>query len=74
MVDAMATLQTTKPTTNMSYSELASSIFSSITRGAPADGRIDWVIDTYPDVSIKNAERDHRSVAGTLETKIRSGA
>ena len=73
VVDAMATLQTTKPTTNMSYSEQAS-IFSSITSGAPADGRIDWVIDTYPDVSIKNAERDHRSVAGTLETKIRSGA
>ena len=32
------------------------------------------MIDTYPDVSIKNAERDRRSVARTVETKIRSGA
>jgi len=76
IVDAMAILQVTKTTTNMTYSELASAVFNGITRGTQPDGRIDWVVDAYPEISIKNVERDRRSAAasGSLTTKIRTGA
>ena len=70
IVDAMAILQATKTTTNMTNTELASAMFSGITRGTPPDGRIDWVVDAYPEVSIKNVER----ASGSLTSKIHSEA
>ena len=78
IVDAMAILQATKMTSNMSYktySELAFVVFNGVTRGTPPDGRIDWVVDTYPEVSIKSVQRDRRSgdASGSLTTQIRSG-
>ncbi len=41
-----------------------------------AEGCIDWVVDAYPEVCIKNVERDRRSTiaSGSLTSRIRSGA
>jgi len=67
IVDAMAILQATKTTTNMTYSELASAVFNGITRGTQSDGCIDQVVDAHPaGVFVKNVERDRRSAAASL--------
>ncbi len=75
-VDAMAILQVTKTAISMIYSELVSTVFTSIIRSIPSEGCIDWVFDAYPEVCIKNIERYRRSTiaSGSLTTRIRSGA
>ncbi len=75
VIDAMAVLQSLTVGSIVTYNELASQIFDIITHGVSPDGRVDWVVDTYPEVSIKGVERERRSCAtdGTLQTKIRSG-
>ena len=69
----MAILHVTKTTISMLYSDLVS---TGIIRAIPSEGSIDWVVDAYPEVYIKNTERDRRSTiaAGSLTTRIRSGA
>ena len=72
-VDAMAILHVTKTTISMLYSDLVS---TGIIRAIPSEGSIDWVVDAYPEVYIKNTERNRRSTiaAGSLTIRKRSGA
>ncbi len=74
VVDAMTILHVTKTTNSMTYSKLASTVFNSIIRGILSESSIDWV--AYPEVCIKNVERDRKSTiaSGSLTTRIRSGA
>ena len=76
IVDAMAILQVTKTTISTTYSELVSTVLNSIIRSIPSEGCIDWVVDAYPEVCIKNVELDRRSTiaSGSLTSRIRSGA
>ena len=62
IVDTMAILQVTKTTIRMTYSELVSTVLNSIIRSIPSEGCIDWVVDAYPEVCIKNVERDRRII------------
>ncbi len=69
----MAILHVTKTTISMLYSDLVS---TGIIRAIPSEGSIDWVVDAYPEVYIKNTERNRRSTiaAGSLTIRKRSGA
>ena len=73
IVDAMAILHSLKTTDGMTYKQLASLILDIIIHDVAADGRVDWVVDTYSNISIKNIEHGRRNTTmGNLETKIRS--
>ena len=69
----MAILHAIKVDTTMTYRELAHLVFNTIVRGVGMSSRIDWLVDTYTEISIKNAERDRRttSTAGLLGTTIK---
>ena len=74
IVDAIAILQTIKVDTTINYTVLAHLVFNTIVIGVGMSSRIDWVVDTCPEISIKIAERDRRttSTAGLLGTTINS--
>ena len=61
IVDAMAILQAINVDTTMTYRELAHLVFKTIVRGVGMSSRIDWVVDTYSEISINNAERCRRA-------------
>ena len=65
----MAIIQavTKVPTT---FGELASSILHTVLNVAKTSKRIDFVCDSYPDLSIKNLERDKRASYGQVITKV----
>ena len=71
---AMAILQAIKVITTTTYRELAQLAFNTIVRCVGMSSRIHWVVDTYPEISNKNAEKDRRttSTAGLLGTTINS--
>ena len=73
IVDAIAILQAIKVDMTITYMELAHLVFNTIV-SIGMSLRIDWVVDTYPEISIKKAERDCRttSTAGLLGTTINS--
>ena len=67
LVDAMATIQSlTRPTGT--FRDLAFQILRSVlvTRDHDQLSRVDFVIDRYPSVSIKEAERSKRASAGVI--------
>lgn len=71
MIDAMAVLQgiSTAPPT---FADLAKVVFD-VTTSAPFQQgslRVDFVVDRYPAVSIKTAERSARARGGVLITRI----
>ena len=67
--DGMAIIQavTKVPTT---FGDLASSILHTVLNVAKTSKRIDFVCDSYPDLSIKNLERDKRASYGQVITKV----
>ena len=69
IVDAMATLQalTQVPET---FRKLAILIFEMVINQCRNAPRIDFVTDTYPEVSIKNIERTRRAEKGSLSIHI----
>ena len=66
IVDGMAVIQATTPIPH-SFGELADKILVNLMSLARKYGstRIDFVADTYPDISIKNAERGRRAAVGS---------
>jgi len=73
--DAMAVLQSKKLAPPvLTFADLASQLFAGITQNVSPEGRVDWIIDTYPEVSIMDVEGDKRNAAatGVLETRITS--
>ena len=70
IVDGMATLQAlVRPAAT--YGELAKQVFESITKVVPSWAWVDFVIDTYPDVSIKTSERLRRlKEHGSIQANI----
>ena len=71
MIDGMAIIQTLS-TVPGTFSELANHLFKcimSIGRHFKCT-RIDFVIDRYPNISIKNCERARRAAAGTQTLQI----
>ena len=71
IIDAMAMLQTLSKTPER-FSELAEMIFKRILMQAGEARRVDFVGDQYPDISIKNMERERRSNSGQLAVAIAS--
>ena len=70
IIDGMALLQSMKnvPAT---FKEIANTVLKALMiRNAR---RIDFVTDRYPDISIKNTERNRRTVEGLLLVKITGG-
>ena len=75
VIDAMAVLQSiSKPTAT--YAELAVQVFLLMIKGTGNRALVHWVVDTYPDVSIKQAQQRHREnvLGGALHYTIRSGS
>ena len=71
LVDAMATIQSlTRPTGT--FRDLAFRILRSVldTRNHDQLSRVDFVIDRYPSVSIKDAERSKRASTGVIVSHI----
>ena len=58
--DEMALLQASTPS-GTTYAHLALQLFTCITQGTHTGNRIDFVIDRYPNLSIKNWERNRRT-------------
>ena len=58
IVDAIVLIHLLKVDTTMTYKELAHLIFTTLVRGTSMSSRINWVVDTYPSISIKNPERN----------------
>ena len=58
--DGTAPLQATIPS-GTTYAHLALQLFTCITQGTHTGNRIDFVIDCYPNLSIKNWERNCRT-------------
>ena len=58
--DGMALLQATT-LSGTTYAHLALQLFTCITQGTHTGNRIDFVIDHYPNLSIKNWERNRRT-------------
>ena len=58
----------------MTYKELALLIFTTLVRGISVSSHTDWVVDTYPSISIKNPDRNMlaQSATGLLEASIHS--
>lgn len=70
IIDGMALLQeiTSPPAT---FADLADNVFARLTRNFSSGcRRVDMVTDTYPVISIKNAERQLRSQRGSLRLTI----
>ena len=77
VVDAMAIIQSTKATTNMAYSQSwpPYSVQRHHQKVPPTDSRIDWVLDTWPEVSLKNTSMiKARLLRGALQPKQFRGA
>ena len=75
VIDAMALLQSIRNPAN-TYAELAVQVFLLALKGTGNHAIIHWVIDTYPDISIKKAEHGRREdvLGGALEYTIKSGS
>ena len=71
IIDAIAMLQTLSKTPER-FSELAEMIFKRILMQVEEARRVDFVGDQYPDISIKNIERERRSNSGQLAVAITS--
>ena len=71
IIDAIAMLQTLSKTPER-FSELAEMIFKRILMQVGEARRVDFVGDQYPDISIKNIERERRSNSGQLAVAITS--
>ena len=70
VVDAMALLQSisSPPRT---FADLAETVFTMATTSFRTHGpRVDFVVDRYPDISIKAAERSKRAKSGSLAVNI----
>lgn len=69
VVDGMAVLQSLGdiPAT---FGDLAVSVFNAVVQRTGMTSRIDFVTDTYPEISIKNVERAKRACHGTVKVKI----
>ena len=73
LLDGMALLQTLKAIPE-TFGELAEKVIRIIISSAKkAQGeRVDFICDTYPTISIKNAERKKRSMLGATRVRIGS--
>ena len=71
IIDAMALLQTLCKTPDR-FSDLAEMVLNRILIHAGGASRIDFVGDQYPNVSIKNIEREKRGSGGQLIVNITS--
>lgn len=71
IVDAGALIHSIKPVPSM-FGELANTIFSVLMHYAKRykSSRVDFVVDLYPDLSIKNVERTRRAVGGCQVIQI----
>ena len=74
LVDAMAVLHAiTQEKIPKTFGELADYLFDrimNVTRYAP---RVDVIFDRYPEISIKNTERNQRAQAGSVRIQITGG-
>ena len=71
IIDAMAMLQTLNKIPER-FSQLAEMIFKRILMQVGEARRVDFVGDQYPNISIKNIERERRSNSGQLAVAIAS--
>eukprot|EP00794_Sanderia_malayensis_P000765 gene765-55_t len=71
MIDRMAIIQTMKNVPE-TFGSFADSLFQTIISLAAAcnSSRVDFVVDTYPDISIENLERNKRAAGGATVIKI----
>ena len=67
--DFMAVLQAVSPG-GTTFASLANQLLRSVMVGIRVGGRIDLVIDQYPETSIKCFERDRRAASGTVHVII----
>lgn len=74
LYDTMAVLQSMTPL-GPTFSGLSQQIFTTLMQGCCEGGRVDFVIDLYPQISIQNWEGSHRSssVPAGIVIKIRQG-
>ena len=77
ILDAMAIIQTIRLASNATFKELAETILNIIMSHistSNSNTEVHWVCDTYPSISIKNAERETRmkSAEGSFATTITS--
>ncbi len=71
MIERMAIIQTMKNVPE-TFGLFAESLFQSIISLADTSNssRVDFIVDTYPDISIKNLERNRRAAGGSAVIKI----
>ena len=71
LYDGMAVIQSLNcQSIPETMAELARLIFSIIMKHRCNNLRVDFICDRYPDVSIKNAERNRRASVGGIRTRI----
>ena len=73
IIDGMALLQSLKSAPR-TFSELAGYVFQLVKSTSSQNGtRTDLIMDQYPEVSIKNPEREKRGAGGAIQIKIQDG-
>ena len=73
LFDGMALLQSVVMVPE-TFGDLAQELFDTMSMLAKKAVRFDSVVDRYPKMSIKNAERDKRATKGSLQVKITNGS
>ena len=75
IIDTMAVVQSISNAA-ATYSELAVKVFLLMIKGTGNRALVHWIVDTYPEVSIKQAEQSHREniIGGVMRYTIRSGS
>ena len=73
LFDGMALLQSVVVVPE-TFGSLAQELFDRMSMLAKNAVRFDFVVDQYPTISIKNAERGKRASKGTLQVKITQGS
>ena len=74
IIDALAVVQSISKAA-APYAELAAQVFILMIKGTGNRALVLWIVDAYPEVSIKQAEQSHREniLGGALRYTIRSG-
>lgn len=70
IIDGMAVLHGMKTVPPVTFGEMASEVLQKVVRGAAPTSRVDFIVDTYPEVSIKNIELGKRASMGSLRVNI----
>ena len=75
IIEAMAVVQSISKAA-ATYAELAVQVFLSMIKGTGNRDLVHWIVDTYPEVYIKQAKQSHREniIGGGLRYTIRSGS